>query len=118
MARLGSRMNASVGLDRGDLMFPLAGRVPGGKCGAGLRRTYLLTVMTALCPSYGRGRRFDPFSAQQLVDGGSFYVRLRQYHHRGSNPLAVKACLTAGDVRYSISALAASTCLLPALMPA
>jgi hypothetical protein len=38
--------------------------------------------------------------------------------HRGSNPLAVKACLTAGDVRYAISALAASTCLLPALIPA
>ncbi len=38
--------------------------------------------------------------------------------HRGSNPLAVKACLTAGDVRYAINALAASTCLLAALIPA
>jgi hypothetical protein len=38
--------------------------------------------------------------------------------HRDSNPLAVKACLTAGDVRYAISALAASTCLLLALIPA
>jgi hypothetical protein len=38
--------------------------------------------------------------------------------HRGSNPFAVKSCLTAGDVRNAISALAASTCLLPALIPA
>ena len=37
--------------------------------------------------------------------------------HGNSKPLAVKACLTGGDVRNAISALAASTCLLFELMP-
>ena len=74
-----------------------------------------------------------------IVDGSSYFasdVRLRdstaitsltQYiagacaitpGHRASKPLAVKACLTAGEVRNAISALAASACLLPELTPA
>ena len=38
--------------------------------------------------------------------------------HRASKPLSVKACLIAGEVRNAISAFAASTCLLPELIPA
>jgi hypothetical protein len=35
-----------------------------------------------------------------------------------SKPLAVRACLTEGEVRNAIKSFAASTCVLPALIPA
>ena len=38
--------------------------------------------------------------------------------HRASKPLAAKACLTAGEIKNAINAFAASTCLLPELIPA
>ena len=57
-----------------------------------------------------------PSEKERPPRGGPRKIKSGVY--RGSNPLAVKACLTVGDVRNAISALAASTCLLSALIPA
>jgi hypothetical protein len=60
-------------------------------------------------PTADNRKKRPPFGGLSKIQSGVY---------RGSNPLAAKACLTVGDVRNAIRALAASTCLLSALIPA
>jgi hypothetical protein len=64
-------------------------------------------------PVYARSDGLLELSTQYIVSAGAITL-----HHYGSKPLAVKVCLTAGEVRNAISAFAASVCVLPELIPA
>ena len=66
-------------------------------------------------------RRYPPRQAyKRRFLPGDFRnaIGYSQPGHGVSNPFAVKACLAVGDVRNAINAFAASTCLLPELIPA
>ena len=69
-----------------------------------------------------RGRRAVGETARpQRLHGAKSPVRTAEFYrssHRGSKPAAIQACLTAGEVRNAISALAASGCVLSELIPA